>query len=1199
MPNLPRLSLLVLFHLGLSWRLAADTAHPTGAESTAPAWTQPPGAVAKAPPWFKQIEALRAKAIPGEQMDEALSGHTLHGTPITPRTPECFPAESRDLFWQMDLVSAGKDAPLRPINFDINGDGTIDDTERKAIQGRNTWVLWGAGNEGFWNWLSQEGGYGFTDFLVLMDSRARTNRFVRAGLVNQPGFKANGDPSRRILGLYLDSPVPDGTVNSLLPAGYFSTGHKLTPPPWERNLRQPQRPANHASFTLFDPGDRKLYEETMARMMERDDGVDHSVYGFPSGIFGLRLFLNPDFFGVGEGPAQARAYWTNRVIETHDRYYTDPSIHRDPRLVRPFRVSMSCGYCHVAPNPLNPPLDPEAPDWANLSSNIGDQYWKPQPAFGNLLDENSFFFHFLASQQPGTVDTSAISTDWINNANTINAVFNLNARLGRAHLNPTERQSPGNVHVPSIEDAGLPIKGDGTDWRHTPRVLLDGSDSIGAFGALARVYLNIGTFYEQWTTSHNTIIGFTPQKPFSLMVCQSNSVYWQVNERYRVPYLAAYFTLKHGGDQGERDKTNYLALPSSGSQSNLLALPSLATHSTTQPMKLASAKEADGVTPSRAAVSSLSLNTSEQRIHGRKVWLDNCAICHSSKQPSGFGLTFMRKRGGEGWEHQPAPTNGVYTVPMDFADWEAFRSSPAFATYRRSIQALATAAGSLDSDPEVEEHPFWTDNYLSTDIRVPITLVGTSSSRAMASNGLTNNVWDNFSSATYKSLPEVGDIGYFNPISGTFSSYKPRGNGRGYYRPATHASLWATAPFLHNNSLGIYLDDPSVKGRLVQFTDAIRRLLWSEKRSSRGLVLSDKEKRWLTDLQSNEPLAGRIPLDRLVSRLGDLRGGGSAAASRDPGYIYRIPQDTSLEFPPAFILPLIEGVLGKVLTALLSRWLWVALVILLAYLTWKGTPRYLGITLLGLAVLVAVFLAESGLGGGGSTVGVLIMGATNLLEWSSWRWWELAVLLTVFGVIFIQARPNSDHAARLLLGLLLLSMVYAGALVHRSSLLTVLSAVFGLGILWLWKPTLTGFARAFFLAITLSTAVLGWSADRFVHGRVIFALPLVHQTVGPLPIKLGPHPPRNSGQSHHEYGFRVAQAAQSHRFTDSGDGGNQETGSHWRSRVSGLCPDRWSTIVGCFELSGFCPGPWTLVWGDAQCGPRTERSGQGGLDRIP
>jgi hypothetical protein len=34
---------------------------------------------------------------------------------------------------------------------------------------------------------------------------------------------------------------------------------------------------------------------------------------------------------------------------------------------------MSCGFCHVGPHPLNPPADPENPEWKNLSSVIGNQ----------------------------------------------------------------------------------------------------------------------------------------------------------------------------------------------------------------------------------------------------------------------------------------------------------------------------------------------------------------------------------------------------------------------------------------------------------------------------------------------------------------------------------------------------------------------------------------------------------------------------------------------------------------------------------------------------------------------------------------------------------------------------------------------------------------------------------------------------------
>jgi len=36
---------------------------------------------------------------------------------------------------------------------------------------------------------------------------------------------------------------------------------------------------------------------------------------------------------------------------------------------------MSCGFCHVGPNPLKPPQDPDNPKWDNLSSNVGAQYF--------------------------------------------------------------------------------------------------------------------------------------------------------------------------------------------------------------------------------------------------------------------------------------------------------------------------------------------------------------------------------------------------------------------------------------------------------------------------------------------------------------------------------------------------------------------------------------------------------------------------------------------------------------------------------------------------------------------------------------------------------------------------------------------------------------------------------------------------------
>ena len=136
---------------------------PQAAPPATPAAPQPPVR-------YPKVEELRANRDKSEPMDEALGGKTQKGTPVTPRTAECFPAESRDLFWQMDMVP-GANGVLHPLNFDANGDGVIDPAERNAIRGRNTWLLWGGGNEGFWNWLGQDG-YGLNDYLIALDSRS-------------------------------------------------------------------------------------------------------------------------------------------------------------------------------------------------------------------------------------------------------------------------------------------------------------------------------------------------------------------------------------------------------------------------------------------------------------------------------------------------------------------------------------------------------------------------------------------------------------------------------------------------------------------------------------------------------------------------------------------------------------------------------------------------------------------------------------------------------------------------------------------------------------------------------------------------------------------------------------------------------------------------------------------------------------------
>ena len=132
---------------------------------------------------------------------------------------------------------------------------------------------------------------------------------------------------------------------------------------------------------------------------------------------GLRLFPNPAF-----DEAAARRW-------DPERYYTDPGYYNDKSLVRPYRVGMSCGLCHVGPNPINPPADPNNPAWANLSSNVGAQYFWTDRIFYEAADYASFAFQLFHTSRPGSLDTSLVSTDYINNPRTMNAVYGLLPRL--------------------------------------------------------------------------------------------------------------------------------------------------------------------------------------------------------------------------------------------------------------------------------------------------------------------------------------------------------------------------------------------------------------------------------------------------------------------------------------------------------------------------------------------------------------------------------------------------------------------------------------------------------------------------------------------------------------------------------------------------------------------------------------------------
>ncbi len=415
------------------------------------------------------------------------------------------------------------------------------------------------------------------------------------------------------------------------------------------------------------------------------------VPGEPTGVVGLRKFPNPKF-----DPAKWNA----------DKYYTDPKSAEPPYL-----IGMSCGFCHIGFNPLNPPVDPEHPRWANLMGAIGNQYWEEGRLFNLKMTPQDFRWHIGSKQAAGTSDTSRFATDHINNPNAINSVFLLEHR-------PTEPEK--------MRDGST---------REVHHILKDGADSVGVAGASLRVYVNIGMCSDYWLTLHDPVAGHRDQQPFDIDVARKNCPDWVATEARMA------------------NAEKFLK--------------------TLDPPRLADA-------PGGKAYMTTNTALLDQ---GKRVFAATCARCHSSKQP-----------------------------PADVAA----DSKRAEEWYLKAVMA-----------PD-----FLEGNFLSDDKRYPVTVLQTNVARAAATNATRGHVWDQFSSETYKALPAVGAIGQlYNPREPTEPiDFELEGGGRGYYRTPSLGGLWATAPYFHNNALGIYVKDPSVAGRVAAFNDAIQKLLWPELR---------------------------------------------------------------------------------------------------------------------------------------------------------------------------------------------------------------------------------------------------------------------------------------------------------------------------------------------------------------------------------
>jgi hypothetical protein len=660
------------------------------------------------------IEGKRPK--PGTVLDEAA---------LAGRTAESFPGADEDYFADMDYGATKNPEAVRAALDPYLPGIAAADAVKAAVVGRNNWIVWTAGNDRLWDILSRKS-VGNLDLLKTLSNHpslkySRGNRWQYLGLVNEPCFRKGTGPRQDRFGLWLDERVE---------------GPGCPPDPFENETKYPG-----------------------VKIGARGNNIPlGSYYGYATGIVGLRLIPNPAF------DKAASDAWKP------DLYYTDPDYYNNAKLVKPYRVGMSCGFCHVGPNPTNPPADPENPTWANLNSNPGAQYFWIDRIFMFDVDESSFVWQLFHTSRPGALDTSLVSSDQINNPRTMNAIYNLGARLEIGRKWGSEQLKGGsddnkqfNEYVPKGTYLST-LYDPAAKTALTTHVLKDGSDAVGALGALNRVYVNIGLDSEEWLLHFFPLVGGaglpgTKISPIRIADMEKNSTYWKANE-LQTPDVGLFFLATA--------KPDYLK-----------DAPGGAAH-------LADA----GLVP-----------------HGKEIFAERCARCHSSKLPP-KAFTDYFKPGCVG--------------PNYLKCWNDYWQWTKTAEFKDQMKQIVNA-------PD-----FLADNFLSTEIRVPQTLLETNACSSVATNAIRDNIWDNFSSESYKDLPSVGTITVYDPYTGAPKPFKMPAGGRGFTRPASLISLWSTAPYLQNNSVGHFEWSGTVEDRMTAFDDGITQMLWPDKRTGNG-----------------------------------------------------------------------------------------------------------------------------------------------------------------------------------------------------------------------------------------------------------------------------------------------------------------------------------------------------------------------------
>nr|BAO02580.1 hypothetical protein [uncultured bacterium] len=595
--------------------------------------------------------------------------------------------------------------------------------------GRLIWFKATAGNERFHTYTFQQRVGVLVDWFRVLRADQRDDRFWAWGIINDPSCCKPGDancPARTADETYgFDwCPGDDVLLKYVGKPGYVD-------------------PACGLKDAALDPDDP---HSQGGKLDQRHTACDLK-FGTSTGALGIRKFPNPRFDAEKwKALNGGSAGWTgfDRKMDSTTGIDSDRRVSKlaDGSVEPPFLIGTSCGSCHIAFDPLNPPADPAHPQWENIKGLVGNQYTRMSELLGSGMPKSALEYQMFAHARPGVTDTSAISHDQVNNPGTINALINVAQRPvfkgeavskwrkvaecgaekdeAKCWCEPGRQGKCWQFSTRSDDVTPVFLGGAKVNLPGVHHILKGGEDSTGAHEAIQRVYFNIGSCSEQCWVNHFTDMrqvdpeqrGFG-QTAFNVGQCRRDCPNFRAVED-RLQNLLDFFA------SAESDETDLHAARANARKAKNPA---------------AGYSRAD-------LIADLDKEFGKGAVaRGQTVFAENCARCHSSI-PEAAGGPFKGR---------------------DFA-------APNEA-HPRKVRA----------------------DFLGNDQATPITEVGTFRCRSLHSNHLAGHLYQEYGSESMRGRPSVADIPEREDL---------KNGGRGYMRNISLVNVWFTAPFMHNNAIG-------------------------------------------------------------------------------------------------------------------------------------------------------------------------------------------------------------------------------------------------------------------------------------------------------------------------------------------------------------------------------------------------------------